>query len=57
MADGDRKHQPFEYDLDVCPACVAKRRHIPEDWKYHPLAGHGITKENGPSHPALGGGQ
>jgi hypothetical protein len=29
-----------------CPACEAKRRHTPEDWKHHPLAGHGSPGGN-----------
>lgn len=36
-----------------CPACEGNLRHTEEDWKHHPLRGHGITKEWGPSHPDL----
>jgi hypothetical protein len=36
-----------------CPACQAKRLHTPEDWKLHPYAGHGYTKEGGWSHGDL----
>ena len=36
-----------------CAACEAKRVHTAEDWRHHPLAGHGMTREQGASHPAL----
>jgi hypothetical protein len=38
---------------EPCPACDAKRLHSEEEWKNHPLRGHGYTKEQGWSHPAL----
>lgn len=30
-----------------CPACLAKRLHSKEDWKNHPLAGHGFYSGQG----------
>lgn len=24
-----------------CPACAVRRLHTPDDWAYHPYAGHG----------------
>ncbi len=34
----DRSYKPN------CPACVAMRQHVLEDWiAFHPLAGHGFT--------------
>jgi hypothetical protein len=26
-----------------CPACIEKRRHTADDWKYHPEAGKGLN--------------
>ena len=41
-------------DLKTCPACKVKRIHKPEElFKFHPLAGHGYTREQGPSHPDI----
>lgn len=37
----------------LCPACAVKRFHTPEEWKNHPFAGHGFTKEAGWSHAGL----
>ena len=37
----------------LCPACIAKLRHTPEDWKNHPYAGHGYQSGQGWSHPDL----
>lgn len=34
-----------------CPACESKRTHTDEEWKNHPLAGHGFTPETGWTHP------
>jgi hypothetical protein len=34
-----------------CEACVKRRCHTPEDWKRHPLAGHGHNGI-GWTHPA-----
>ena len=33
--------------MSDCPACSVKRLHSEEDWKNHPLAGHGFVKEQG----------
>lgn len=35
----------------ICAACQARRCHTPEEWKNHPLAGHGFTRETGWTHP------
>jgi hypothetical protein len=35
-----------------CPACAAKRVHTPEEWKLHPMAGHGCYDGKW-SHPDL----
>lgn len=38
-----------------CPACVYGHLHTPEYLKrFHPLAGHGYTPEQGWTHPFLG---
>jgi hypothetical protein len=34
-----------------CAACVGQRTHTPQEWKNHPLAGHGYSKETGYTHP------
>jgi len=34
-----------------CPACANRRLHTPEEWKNHPLAGHGYSPETGWSSP------
>jgi hypothetical protein len=39
--------------IDRCAACDVKRLHTPEDWKNHPFAGHGFTREQGWTHPDL----
>jgi hypothetical protein len=37
-----------------CPACQEKRLHTPLELRqYHHFAGHGMTKEQGWSHPDL----
>lgn len=37
-----------------CPACQKSRLHSDEERKtFHPLAGHGYTRETGWSHPQL----
>jgi hypothetical protein len=39
-----------------CPACQKSRLHSDEEWKtFHPLAGHGYTRDGGVgwSHPQL----
>jgi hypothetical protein len=36
-----------------CPACIVRRLHTEEEWKLHPFAGHGFTKEQGYTHPRL----
>ena len=37
-----------------CPACEAHRVHSPEEWReFHPLAGHGYTRESGWTHEVL----
>ena len=35
----------------TCPACLEKRLHTHEDWRNHPLAGHGYAPELGWTHP------
>lgn len=31
-----------------CPACKTGKQHTEDEWKaFHPLAGHGFTKEQG----------
>ena len=37
-----------------CPACIEKRCHMEAEWKHHPCAGHGYTKEQGWTHEILG---
>jgi hypothetical protein len=34
-----------------CPACRERRQHTAEDWKHHPLAGHGYDQFTGWSFP------
>lgn len=34
-----------------CSACEYKRRHTPEDWRNHPEAGKGRSKEHGAPGP------
>lgn len=34
-----------------CAACQERRCHTAEEWKNHPLAGHGYTPETGWTHP------
>lgn len=37
-----------------CPACVSYRLHTEAEWdRYHPLRGHGYTKEQGYTHSDL----
>jgi hypothetical protein len=36
---------------DKCPACAEGRVHTPEEWKNHPLAGHGLVAGRGWTHP------
>lgn len=37
-----------------CPACIAKRLHSESEWEaFHPMRGHGYTREQGWTHPAL----
>lgn len=37
-----------------CPACAAGTYHTQQEFKdFHPLAGHGYTREQGWSHPDL----
>ena len=31
----------------TCPACAEKRMHTPDDWRHHPLKGHGFATECG----------
>lgn len=42
-----------EVERRDCPACCGRRVHTEEEWKDHPFAGHGYTKEHGWTHPAL----
>lgn len=35
----------------VCKACRDKRCHTKVEWRNHPLAGHGYTRETGWTHP------
>lgn len=44
-----RTRSPFA--VPTCAACMGERLHTAEEWKNHPLAGHGFTKESGWSHP------
>lgn len=44
-----RARSPFA--VPTCAACMGERLHTAEEWKNHPLAGHGYTKESGWSHP------
>jgi hypothetical protein len=36
--------------METCPACIEKRLHTPEEWRLHPLAGHGKNGGEGWSH-------
>lgn len=37
-----------------CPACRRGALHEPHHWQtFHPLAGHGFSKESGWTHPDL----
>lgn len=37
-----------------CPACAAGTYHTQKEFKtFHPLAGHGFTREQGWTHPNL----
>lgn len=36
-----------ESKVPPCTACPYKRQHTAEDWKSHPLAGHGYSREVG----------
>jgi hypothetical protein len=40
-----------------CPACKEQRAHTDEEWKNHPFHRHGMTKEQGWSHPDLAAAQ
>lgn len=37
----------------ACPACREKRIHTDEEWKNHPLRGHGFADNRGWTHPDL----
>lgn len=43
-AELDEMLKPDQAD---CPACLQKRCHTQAEWKTHPLAGHGFSKETG----------
>jgi len=37
-----------------CPACIGFRLHTENEWEqFHPLHGHGFTRETGWTHPEL----
>jgi len=35
----------------LCPACASQRCHTAQEWKNHPLAGHGYVQGHGWTHP------
>lgn len=46
------KHPLSPFAVPECGACMGERCHTDQEWKaFHPLAGHGYTKEQGWSHP------
>jgi hypothetical protein len=47
-----QKQEAVTTQLSACPACVAKRVHTDEEWKLHPMRGHGCYDGRW-THPAL----
>lgn len=53
MSEDSKPELVFSTPVADCPACAEKRLHTTEDWKHHPYVGHGMTREQGWSHPDL----
>jgi len=52
LASSEQTKRPLSPFADpTCAACTGERCHTAEEWKKHPLAGHGYSKETGWTHP------